>query len=38
MSTLLLTIALLRADLPLVDAPQPTAPVCVQYCIEGVPQ
>lgn len=38
MSTLILAIALLRADMPLIDAPTPTAPVCVQYCIEGVQQ
>lgn len=38
MNILILTIALFRADLPLIDAPTPTAPVCVQYCLEGVPQ
>lgn len=36
--TLVLIAALIYAELPLIDAPQPTAPVCVQYCIEGVPQ
>ncbi len=38
MSAILLAIALLRADMPLIDAPTPIAPVCVQYCIEGVAQ
>ena len=36
--TLILIATLLYSEMPLIDAPTPTAPVCVQYCIEGVQQ
>ena len=36
--TLILIATLLYSEMPLIEAPTPTAPVCVQYCIEGVQQ